>query len=89
MNQQVAQLFTSLTFREREILALSIKGFTCKVAARMLKISHLTLQKHRANIHRKLGSSSLAEIAHLATLADLSFRLRHNSSNTKQIAIIT
>jgi DNA-binding CsgD family transcriptional regulator len=74
MNQQVAQLFASLTLREREILAISIKGYTCKVAARMLDISHLTLQKHRTNIHRKLGSSSLAEIAHLAALAGLNFR---------------
>lgn len=80
MDTENSSFFSSLTRREQEILLLSIQGLSCKSAARELQISHLTLHKHRQNIYRKLGSSSLAEITHLARLSDFGFRIAHTQS---------
>jgi DNA-binding CsgD family transcriptional regulator len=54
----------SLTPRERVTLAQIVMGASSKEAARNLKISHRTVEFHRANILRKLEVKNTAELIH-------------------------
>jgi two-component system, NarL family, response regulator NreC len=51
-----------LTEREREVLGLIALGHTNAEMAKLLFLSLRTVETHRANIHRKLGTDSRAEL---------------------------
>ena len=51
-----------LSPRETEIMGLVFDGFTNKAIASKAGISEKTVEKHRANIMRKLGVRSIAEL---------------------------
>jgi two-component system response regulator NreC len=51
-----------LTEREREVLGLIALGHTNAEMAGQLYLSLRTIETHRANIHRKLGTDSRAEL---------------------------
>jgi DNA-binding CsgD family transcriptional regulator len=51
-----------LTPKERVVLAQVVKGATAKESARVLGISPRTVEFHRANIMRKLGAHTTAEL---------------------------
>jgi two-component system response regulator NreC len=51
-----------LTEREREVLGLIALGHTNSEMAKRLYLSLRTVETHRANIHRKLGTDSRAEL---------------------------
>lgn len=51
-----------LSSREREILQCVSDGMSSKEIARKLDISHKTVEVHRANIRKKLGLKSIAEL---------------------------
>lgn len=55
-----------LTRREVGILRLIALGFTSVEVAQKLDISPRTVETHRANIHRKLGLESRAEMVRYA-----------------------
>ncbi|WP_119419394.1 MEDS domain-containing protein [Desertibaculum subflavum] len=55
-----------LTERERVALAQIVRGATSKEAARMLGISPRTVEFHRANVMRKLGSRNTADLVRRA-----------------------
>jgi two-component system, NarL family, response regulator NreC len=55
-----------LTEREREILGLVALGHTNAEVAERLYLSPRTVETHRANIHRKLGTDSRAELVRYA-----------------------
>ena len=57
---------TELTSRELEVLRLTALGYTSAAAAIRLGISPRTVETHRAHIHRKLGTSSRAELVAFA-----------------------
>ena len=46
-----------LTTREREVLKLFAEGMSSKEIARLLCISHRTVERHRSNMMVKLGVS--------------------------------
>lgn len=48
-----------LTKRENEILELFRKGLTSKECAEQLYVSYFTIETHRKNIHRKLGTHKI------------------------------
>jgi len=52
----------ALTVREREVLGLIALGHTNTEMAKQLYLSLRTIETHRANIHRKLGTDSRAEL---------------------------
>jgi DNA-binding NarL/FixJ family response regulator len=56
----------ALTSREREVLRLLAEGRSNKEAASALGISVSTVETHRANLMRKLGAHSVAELVHYA-----------------------
>lgn len=56
----------SLSKREKEILSLLVEGLTSIEIAEKLFISHRTVEKHRANIHKKLGLKNVASLVRYA-----------------------
>lgn len=61
----------SLTKREVEVLQLIAEGCTNCVVASKLEISPRTVEVHRANIHRKLGVHTQADIIRYAIKQNL------------------
>ena len=61
----------TLTKREVEVLQLIAQGLTNSSIAIQLEISPRTVEVHRANIHRKLGLHSQAEIIRYAIKQNL------------------
>jgi DNA-binding NarL/FixJ family response regulator len=61
----------SVTIRERQVLSRIAAGQTNKAVARDLDLSVKTVEKHRANMMRKLGLHNAADIARFALNAGL------------------
>ncbi|SMF96455.1 RNA polymerase sigma factor, sigma-70 family [Methylomagnum ishizawai] len=55
-----------LTEREREVLTQLMRGHSNKEIARILGISHRTVEMHRSNILAKTDTANLLELARLA-----------------------
>ncbi|EIJ42025.1 response regulator [Beggiatoa alba B18LD] len=60
--QQLERLLNTLTHRETEILPYLCKGYTSKEVANSLDISSRTVERHRANILRKMQAHSLTSL---------------------------
>ena len=63
--------YETLTNREREVLQLTAEGCTSGEAAARLSISPRTAEGHRANVMRKLGLQSQAELIRFALEREL------------------
>ena len=61
----VASKLAALSPRERLVLARVIAGDTNKVIARVLGISHKTVETHRGRLMHKMGADSFASLMHL------------------------
>ncbi len=61
-----------LSNREHEVMKLVVAGTTNKVIAQQLHITERTVEKHRANVMRKLHASSAAELVRIALIAEQS-----------------
>jgi two-component system response regulator FixJ len=55
-----------LTPREREVMQYVVAGNTSKMAARLLGVSHRTVEIHRARIMEKMQADSLADLVRMA-----------------------
>ena len=64
--------FDQLTPREREVLSHVLKGHMNKQTAATLGIDERSVKRHRTNLMRKLGASSVAELVHLSIESGLS-----------------
>lgn len=62
---------STLSVRETEILNLVSRGLTNKAVARQANISEKTVEKHRANIMRKLRLRSVADLIRRVTEASI------------------
>lgn len=72
-DQCVRERYTSLSEREREVLALIVEGLTNKEIGRALSLSPRTVETHRANLFAKLQVDNLAHlIRHYASLVSVS-----------------
>lgn len=72
-DQWVRERYTSLSEREREVLALIVEGLTNKEIGRVLSLSPRTVETHRANLFAKLQVDNLAHlIRHYASLVSAS-----------------
>jgi FixJ family two-component response regulator len=63
---QFRERVNSLSQREHQVFALLIAGHSNKTVATEIGIGEVTVKFHRANIARKLGTSSLTELAVMA-----------------------
>jgi FixJ family two-component response regulator len=59
-------LFSTLTPREREVLAHVTSGLMNKQIAAILGLSEITVKIHRGNLMRKMGAKSLADLVRKA-----------------------
>ncbi|WP_240906602.1 response regulator transcription factor [Komagataeibacter xylinus] len=64
-------LYTSLSPREKEIMALVASGLMNKQIAGDLGLSLITVKIHRANVMKKMAAQSLADLVRLADLLDV------------------
>lgn len=76
-------LLSQPTDRESEIIRLVSKGKANKEIAATLGISVRTAEMHRANVMKKLGLHSLAELVHYAIRAGLITANSRESSNAR------
>lgn len=60
-----------LSARERDVMHLLVEGQSNKEVARVLGLSPKTIERHRANIMRKLGVGSFAELVQSITVLKL------------------
>lgn len=60
--ESIHRAYASLTGRERGVLELLVEGRSNKEVARELQLSPKTVERHRANIMRKLRVGSFAEL---------------------------
>lgn len=65
-NAHKARLWRALTSRERTVLRLVVEGHTSRQVGECLKVSPKTVDKHRANLMRKLGIANLTGLVHFA-----------------------
>lgn len=71
LRQKNNLLIKNLRKREIEILTLVCQGLSTKEIAQQLFLSDHTVQTHRRNIQRKLGTANVAELVLLAREAGL------------------
>lgn len=69
LKSQMVRLMASLTSREREVLDLVIEGYSNKVIASRLGLSHKTIEYHRSKMMEKLQVGSIPELVQLAITA--------------------
>ena len=60
-------LYSYLTAREREVMALVVGGLSNKQIGSELSISEVTVKAHRGNMMRKMKAESLAELVNIST----------------------
>jgi len=65
-DQALASKFAELTTREREILAFVTSGRLNKQIAGELGVAEITVKVHRAQVMRKMGARSLADLVRMA-----------------------
>ena len=58
--------YTSLSSREREVIALVVRGHLNKEIGSELGISEITVKAHRGKVMRKMNATSLAELVIMA-----------------------
>jgi FixJ family two-component response regulator len=69
--QVLRKRFSSLSRREREVMALVIAGRRNKQVGYELGIAEITVKLHRRNVMRKMQAHSLAELVQLAARLNL------------------
>ena len=58
--------FSSLTPREREIMALVASGLMSKQIAAQVGLSEITVKVHRSHLMKKMGAKSVADLVRMA-----------------------
>jgi len=65
---EARSLFSSLTPREQEVLALVASGLMNKQIAAEISLAEITVKIHRGHIMKKMGARSLADLVRLAEM---------------------
>jgi FixJ family two-component response regulator len=66
MTSDVRARFSSLTPREREIMALVASGLLSKQIAAQIDVSEITVKVHRSHLMKKMGARSIADLVRMA-----------------------
>jgi FixJ family two-component response regulator len=68
-NDTATSRLLKLTGRERDVMALAVRGLSNKEIARRLDISHRTVEIHKARVLRKTGVATVIELTRVADAA--------------------
>ena len=66
MISDVRMRFSSLTPREREIMALVASGLLSKQIAAQIDVSEITVKVHRSHLMKKMGARTVADLVRMA-----------------------
>ena len=72
----LAEVYSTLSRREREVMALVVAGRLNKQIGAELGISEITVKAHRGRVMRKMNAASLADLVTIAA------RLRQSTTST-------
>jgi FixJ family two-component response regulator len=72
--------YTSLTHREREVMALVVAGLLNKQIGGELGISEITVKAHRGKVMQKMKADSLAELVKIAGKLGVALAARASAS---------
>jgi FixJ family two-component response regulator len=64
--RSIRERFASLSPRERQVMALVVRGLVNRQVGRELFITEITVKVHRGNVMRKMKAGSLAELVNMA-----------------------
>lgn len=64
--RSIQEKYQLLTPRERDVLPLVVSGIVNKQTADQLGVSEVTIRLHRAQIMRKMGAESFADLVRMA-----------------------
>jgi len=70
--RELRDRYTSLSRREREVMALVVSGLLNKQIGFELGISEITVKAHRGQVMRKMKADSLADLVKIAMKLDVS-----------------
>jgi FixJ family two-component response regulator len=76
--QALRGLYTKLTPREREVMALVVRGLLNKQVGGELGMAEITVKAHRAQIMRKMNAASFADLVTMAAELGLAAPLRRS-----------
>ena len=71
--RSVRDSYASLTRRERQVMALVVRGLLNKQVGGELGISEITVKAHRGKMMRKMKAHSLADLVNMAATLHLAF----------------
>jgi len=69
--EEVRQRYSTLTKRERQVMALLVVGKSNKPVAEMLGISPKTVEVHRAKVMEKMRADSIVFLVHMARMCGI------------------
>jgi FixJ family two-component response regulator len=69
--RSIRDSYASLSSRERQVMALVVRGLLNKQVGAELGISEITVKAHRGNMKRKMKADSLPDLVNIATRLDL------------------
>jgi FixJ family two-component response regulator len=64
--RSIRDCYVSLSHRERQVMALVVRGLLNKQVGCELGISEITVKAHRGNVMRKMKADSLADLVNIA-----------------------
>lgn len=79
---ELSMRFAELTSREKEVLSHVLRGQLNKQIAANLGITERSVKRHRTNLMRKLGISSVVDLARLAAEAAISDTIMKAGKNS-------
>jgi two-component system, LuxR family, response regulator FixJ len=68
---EIQNRYLQLTDREKEVMRLVVKSYSSKEIAQRLKISHRTIETHRAHLMKKMQAENLADLIVMAISYEL------------------